>query len=312
MPVTLVSGNTRTIYAGKQSAKGTAQNTPTVKLPLTEDSFDPNRTLIQLPETDSSAQTAGFSVVGAQPGGTLSKWLRSSEDNLFMEAVQGAGSANVWTPGQNAPWLTIFDVIPGVLCTKYIDCRVISATWAGAAGQGITSQYVVEGLTAEVGATEPVTPASASTDRVLVYPDVTVTRGGTHLGDVDAFSLTVNRGGEYFFGDNGLSPVDRPMGLYGVEGSLTIAFQDDDEYRAFNTGATAGTSLTTTIYNQALTILADNAVASESVSWAMTQIQYSAFPVPLDTGGAPIRVAAAFRTNKQATIANNLTITTEP
>lgn len=309
---TLLPGNTRTLYVGEQSAKGTAQATPTLKLRVTDCSLDPNRTLITLPETDATSQEPGQVVVGAQPGGQFTKWLRPSEDELLIEALLGTDAgAGVYTPSVTTPWLTIYEVIPGVLCTRYTDCRVVAATYSGGAGQGISAQYTIAALSALAGQSEPGSPANYASDRALVYPDVTVTRGGTHAGDVDAFTLTVDRGGAYFFGDNGLSPVDRPNGLFAVNGSLTLAFQNDQEYRAFNTGSTAGTSLTTSIYEQALQILVDNASASLSVLFDMDSIQYTSFPVGLNTDGSPITVAAAFRTEPQATMAGNLTVTVE-
>src|SRR3990170_1015533 len=115
MVVTLLPGNTRVLYIGEQSAKGTPQNTPTVKIRVTECSLDPGRTIITLPETDSSTQEPESVVVGARPGGQFTKWLRPNDDNLLIASVQGGGAAQVWTPDQDSPWLTIFEVIPGAL-----------------------------------------------------------------------------------------------------------------------------------------------------------------------------------------------------
>src|SRR5215831_17285511 len=89
-PVTLVPGNTRTVYAAVQSAKGTAATTPTRKFHLTEDSLDPGRQLIQLRETDSSSQSPDFVVVGAEPGNTFSTWLRPNDCDMMLFGVQGA------------------------------------------------------------------------------------------------------------------------------------------------------------------------------------------------------------------------------
>src|SRR5262252_4638547 len=206
-PVTLVSGNTRTIYAAVQSAKGTAATTPTRKFHLTEEEMDPGRSIIQLPETDSSSQVADFNVVGAEPGGTFSTWLRPNDcDMLFyglMQANSSSGTTNrthTITPSTTPQYLTLWDVVPGVLTTKFIDARVVSAAISGQSGQGISVAWELRGLSALLGQTEPTLPAAFATDNAMTYPMVTVTRGGTHLGDVDAFELTINRGGQYFLG----------------------------------------------------------------------------------------------------------------
>jgi len=315
VPVTLLSGNTRTVFAAVQSAKGTAATTPTRKFHLTEESMDPGRSLIQLPETDSSSQVADSVVVGAEPGGTMSTWLRPGDcDILFysvMQANSSAGSTNFThtiTPSVTPVYMTVWDVVPGVMTTKYIDCRAVSAAVSGSAGQGIVVAWEMRALTALLGQTEPTLPAAFATDAAATYPMVTVTRGGTHLGDVDAFSLTINRGGQYFFGDNGLTAADYVFGLFGIEGSMNLAFQNDGEYRAFNTGSTVGTNLTTTMYDQTLTILVQQGT-NNSTQFTSQGVRYTSYPVPIDTGGAPIIVAAGFTGKRQTVFGDHLTIT---
>lgn len=314
MTVTLLPGNTRTLYVAVQSAQGTAASTPARKLRLTDDNLDPGRQLITLPETDSSSQAPGPVVVGAEPGGTVGLWARPNDNDMFLYALMGAkgtsGSGNythTLTPAVATPYLTVWDVVPGQSTTKYTDVRVTSATFTGSAGQGIQASYALAGLSALVNQSEPGTPATFSTDVAMTYPDVTVTRGGTHNGDVDAFSITIDRAGQYFHGDNGLTAADHPNGLFACTGSATIAFQNNQEYNAFNTGSTSGTSLTTTLYNQSLTILI--AIDSNtSIQFTSSGIIYTAFPIGLDTGGAPITVAAAFQTQPQSTWSNNMTV----
>lgn len=313
--LTLVQGNTRVVYVAKQSAKGTAASTPVRKLRLTGNSLDPGRSIITLPETDSSSQAAQAEVVGAAPGGQFETWLRPNDCDLLLYGLMGAtpsdsGSGNythTLNPATATPYLTIWDVVPGYSTTKYVDCRVTQGTFSGQSGQGIQASWTVAGLTALVNQTEPTLPAAFSTDPAMTYPQVTVTRGGTHNGDVDAFSVTVNRNGQYFVGDNGLTAADYVNGLFEVSGSMTIAFQNAQEYSSFNTGATNGTALTTTIYNQALDLII--AIDSNtSVDFVSSGIEYRAFPIGMDTGGAPVTVAAAFATKPQATWSNNLSV----
>lgn len=315
MPVTLVPGNTRVIYTAVQSAQGTAATTPSRKLQLTADSLDPGRQLITLPETDSSTQQPNPAVVGAQPGGTFGVWMRPNAVDQLLYGLQMAkatsGSGNythTLTPTTTEKFLTVWDVVPGITTTKYVDCIVKAVTVSGQSGQGITGQFTVQALSALVGQAEPNTPAGFVADVAMTYPQVTVTRGGVHNGDVDAFSITIDRGGGYFFGDNGLSAAAYALGLYGVTGSATLAFGNDQEYRAFNTGATNGTNLTTTLYSQSLEF--NIAIDTNTSFDFLTQgAIYTAFPIGIDTSGAPTTVAAAFQTKLQATWANNMTIT---
>lgn len=309
--VTLIPGNTRVIYSAVQSAKGTAATTPSRKLRLTEDSLDPGRQLIQLPETDSSSQAPGFSVVGAEPGGTFGTWLRPNDCDQLLYGVQGATSGSgtfSLTPVVATKYLTLWDVVPGSSTTKYIDCRITDALISGQSGQGITAQWTAHALTALTNQTEPTLPAAFSTDVAMTYPQVTVTRGGVAKGDADAFSIGIHRGGQYFHGDQGLTAADYVNGLYGVDGSFTLAFQNAQEYAAFNTGSTTGTALSTTLYSQAL-IIAIAIDATHSITFTTSSVIYTAFPIGIDTGGAPTTVAAGFSTAPQTTWANNMTVT---
>ena len=314
MTVTLIPGNTRVIYTAVQGSKGTAASTPSRKLRLTEDSLDPGRQLIQLPETDSSSQAPSYAVVGAEPGNTFGTWLRPNDSDQLFHGLLGStsGSAGSFStiPIVATPYLTIWDVVPGQSTTKYVDARITEAAVSGSAGQGISVQWTARALTALTNQTEPVAPSGFSTDVAMTYPQVTVTRGGVHNGDVDAFTLTISRGGQYFHGDNGLTAADYVNGLFAVTGSMTIAFQNAQEYSAFNTGTTAGTSLTTTLYEQAL-IIAVAIDGSHSFTFTSSGVIYTAFPIGIDTGGAPTVTAAGFSTVPQTTWANNLTIATK-
>lgn len=310
MPVTLIPGNTRVIYTAVQSAKGTAAATPSRKLRLTEDSLDPGRQLIQLPETDSSSQAPGYVVVGAEPGGTFGTWLRPNDCDQLLYGVQGATSGSgtfSLTPVVATKYLTMWDVVPGSSTTKYVDCRVTDALVSGQSGQGITAQWTVHALSALTSQAEPTLPAAFSTDVAMTYPQVTVTRGGTHAGDVDAFTIGIHRGGQYFHGDSGLAAADYVNGLYSVDGSFTIAFQNSQEYALFNTGSTAGTALSTTLGGQTL-VIAIAIDANHSVTFTSSNVIYTAYPIQLDTGGAPTTAAAGFATTPQTTWASNMTV----
>jgi Phage tail tube protein len=308
-----VSGNTRLIYAGKQSAKGTPQTTPTEVFELSGDgALNPNREIITLPETDASSQRADSVVVGASPGGTWTGWLRATQFDLLSEGVMGSISGTTTktaVPTQALPYYTMFDVIPGVMCTQYNDVRIGSLSLSGESLQGI--QYSVEAmaLSAILGATNPATPA-LPTDLKYSYPLVTVTIGGAHPGTHDAFSITVNRNVTLLRGDMGLAAYDSWAGEFDVSGTFRKIYETDADYRKIHGGAAAATTLTTTIFTESLSLLIAES-GTKSVEFVSSGIEYRSIAVPVNVDGSPILQTLEFDTVRQATWLNNLSIVTK-
>lgn len=315
-----VAGNTRLIYGAIQSVKGTAATTPTIVFRLRDQaSLDPGRTIIQLPETDSSTQQPSNSVVGSEPNGGFSTWMRSSEFDWLAQCCLGAnadsGSADPWThtatPTQAMPYVTFWDVIPGVQCTKYVDCRVGTLSAAGQSLQGIEVTVAnIVALSASLGATEPTTPTAPASDAAMSYPMVTATIGGSHPGTVDAWTLNINRNVTVLHGDNGLANFDSVAGLFAVDGTLRKIYVSDADYRKFHGGSTSATTLTTTIFAETLALLIQSA-SGRSVEFDSTAMEYTAATVPVNVDGAPVIEELSFRTQRQAAIANNLTVITK-
>jgi hypothetical protein len=303
-----VEGNTRCIYAATQSAKGTPATAPTLGFMLSGDAaLNPNREIIQLPETDARSQRADNAVVGASPGGGWQGWWRDSQALFLAEMVQGDITGGVATPSRDMPYFTAWDIIPDVMCTQYDDCRLGSLTVAGQTLQGI--QYTVGSvvaLSAHLGATVPTLPA-LPTDLKFSYPLVKVTVGGTWLGTHDSFSITINRNVTYLRGDMGLEIFDSWPGVYEVTGQLVRIFEGDDDYRKFQGGDAAATDLTTDIFTEALEILLDD--GTNSAAFNSDAIEYTAATVPVNVDGSPILQTMEFSTSPQATWADNLTIT---
>lgn len=303
-----VPGNTRIICAAKQTAKGTPTAAPTVWWPLSGDgALSPNREIISLPETDTSAQRADNEVVGASPGGGWSGWWRDAGALLLAEAIQGAISVGVATPTQAMPYYTIWDVIPGEQCTRYDDARFSQLTVAGQSLQGITFQAQAVALSALLGATEPTLTLPAG--RKFSYPHVTVTVGGSHPGTHDSFSITINRNVTLLRGDLGLEAFDSWPGQYEVSGSLVRLMEDDTDYRKVQGGGAAATALTADIFSESLSILLDD--GTDSTEFASTDVEYTSVTQPVAVDGAPILQTLEFNTKRQptASIEDNLTIT---
>jgi hypothetical protein len=314
------AGNAWTLALGKQSAKGTPQTTPTARLRYTG-GFGPvlNRNMITLAETDASRQEGDPIVVGLRVEGTSEHYIRPDEYHRFADLLLGStattGATNYThtsssTVSGSAPYATLYKNLgSGALVDRYSDCQISSHTARGGAEQVLTCTNEWLGLVALMNQTDPGTPTVTS-DRPLVYPDVTVTIAGVTTAIVSSFEVTVNQNRSQIIGDTGLSAGDNVAGLFGVSGSLEVLFENDDDYAEFHTGTTSGTTPGTVIASKSLNILAQENV-NRSVAWDMDNIIITAYPLEGNTDGAPLRVAIAFRSKRGATLANNLEIITK-
>lgn len=317
---TSYAGNTRLLYGAIQSGKGVAASTPTIVFRIRDQAaMDPGRTIIQLPETDGSSQQPLNVVVGSAPTGGFGTWMRASEFDWLAQCALGAdadsGSADPWThtatPTQSMPYVTFWDVIPGVQCTKYIDCRVGTLGAAGSALQGIeVSVSNIVALSAALGATEPTTPTAPASDRPFSYPMVTTTIGGSAPGTVDAWTLNINRNVTLLHGDLGLASYDSVPGIFAVDGSFRKIYVSDADYRKYHGGSSGATTLTTTIFTEALDLLIQAAVG-RSVRFTSLAMEYTATTVPVNVDGTPIIEEQTFTLQRQAAIADSLTIVTK-
>lgn len=303
-----VGGNTRVICVAEQTAKGSPAAAPAQTFPLSADAaLNPNREIITLPETDSSSQRADNAVVGASPGGGWSGWWRDSAALFLAEMIQGAIAGGVATPSQTMPYFTAWDIIPGRMCNRYDDCRMGQLTVSGATLQGITYQVQnVIALSATLNVAEPAIPA-IPTDLKFAYPHAQVRPAGVHSGLHNSFSISINRNLSYIRGDMGLTIYDSWPGIYEVSGQLERVFENDDDHNKFFGGAAAATVLTTTIFTEALEIELDD--GTNSVLFESDGIEYSSYSAPIQLDGTPVMQTLEFNTKRQATWANNLTVT---
>ncbi len=308
-------GNTRLIYGAIQSAKGTPATNPTHKFSLNGDNAGtPGRELIRLPETDGSSQRTDNTVVGSSPVLSWSNWVRGGEFAFLAKGIQGsnadAGSfTHTATPTTALPYYTFWDVVPGVQCTRYDDCRFNTLGISSEALAGCAYTVSVVGLSATLGVTEPTLPATQDTTIKYSHPMLVTTIGGSAPGTFDALSLTINRNVTVLRGDSGLASYDSVAGIYEVDGTARKIYTTDADYRKFHGGASGATTLTTTIFTETLNILYTGA-AGNTVNFASTAIEYTETTVPVNVDGAPILETLSFSTKRQATWANNMTIVT--
>lgn len=311
---TFIAGNKRQLYFGTQSAKGSAQGTPTVCLRVSD--FSPNdvRQEIQLSETDALSQDGTDVVVGVEPGFSFKAYLRPSEVDFFASALLGhnvdSGSSPNYTHTADAddtqPYLTMFEVEPSVLCNEYIDCRVTSMTVTGGVGEALEVTVTCEALSFAAGASAPTSPAPAN-ELPYVYPEVTVTKGGAAPGTFQQFEITITRNSTRAQGDSGMTSIDCVAGKFSVTGTITKYQQDDDDQRAVDTGSSSGTAPTTTVFSETLVILVARS-ANVRVTFDMDSVAWKGRQSAVRTDGTPLLEVMGFRTLPQATLAGTLQV----
>jgi hypothetical protein len=315
--VTGIAGNAATLAVGKQTAKGTPQATPTYKLLFTGGVVAPNREIVPLVETDGSFQAPNSFVGGYTVDGTTEHYVRPDDFGLLSFLTMGANAdsgtnpnyIHTATPARPGIYATLFKAHNvTTLVDRYSDCRINQLVVRGQAGGALTCAVTWQGLVALLGSTDPV--LAQVTQTPLVYPNVTVTKNALTPGTVDSFELTITNGGQRIRGDSGLIDPDFVFGRFEVTGTASLLFESDADYRSFHTGSPSGTAVAGAIFAESWTILAQ-VTANLSVSFVMTAVEYTAYPIAPNPAGDPIRVALAFRTQRQATIANNLSIITK-
>lgn len=313
--MTGVAGNVYTIAVNKQTAKGTpASNSAGYKLKLTAGELGPNRQFLVLQETDATRQQGSTVVVGAQVQGTPEWYVRPEEFGLIAYAAMGANAdtgtgpyTHTATIAQRPPYLTAWkNVGSGVLVDQYNDITVGSLELSGGAGQALACKADFMGLAVVLGATDNTQPVVSG--HVFTYPECSVTLGGVDGGKVEQWTVTYNSQAEFIQGDNSLTPYDVVLGRALVSGSYTTILENDQDYRRFHSGASNGTSLTTTLFTEALDI--GMVAGTDAVHAIAAGITLTAYPVPPDVSGKPIRVAATWNSLPQAAISDYLKFVT--
>lgn len=312
----LIPANIELLAFATQVDKATPATVPLIATVLESNTLDPGVQKITTPESDASAQSSNLVVVGAQPGGDFQKYLRPSEDDFFLYCLLGKNVDSGTTPKVHtanidpaapfsSPYLTIWDIWPGVTTTRYDGCRITQAVITGQPGGPISVQYTVSALKATLQATEPSYASLIVNELEHTWPELTATLGGVAGGVTNNISLTINRNTGRFVGDNGLSSLDIPNGLLLVSGSLEVAFQDSALMRAANTGSTSGTVLTTTVFTESL-VLDFLRSANLETKFTLANAQISNFKTLLKTDGSPAVSTFDFQSLRSATISDQI------
>lgn len=314
----LLAGNKRQLYVALQTAKGTPNLTPTLRLRVRNFQKGDVRTKIELEETDASTQDGESVVVGVAPSFSFEVYVRPSEADLLSFGLLGVNAdsgttpnfTHTQSPAVETPYFTIFEVEPTVWANRYSDCRITAATFRGGAGQALMAVIQVEALDFLAGVTEPVVPANPVSELPFIYPEVTNTLAGAAPGTVDEFELTIARNGGRAQGDLGFKSQDYVNGKLVVSGSITKFNPDgatgDDYMRAVDVGSKTGTTPTGDIYTETLNIKAVRN-ANLSVEFDMDEVEYTTRTADPRTDGSPLIEVLAFRTPPQPTLAGDIT-----
>lgn len=312
-------GNAKLIGIAKQVDKATPATTPELFMQVTNYSKDPVRAQGPLNETDRSAQQGANHVTAITPGCSFDVYGRPRYMETIAEALlwdsDGAGSHGTATivPSQVPVYFTIWEIEPGLYTDKYVGCVGVSASFT-AQDEGETElrvnglTFIALGFTAHV--VEPALP-DPDTSVPFIFAEVAVSYDAVHPGTTSAFTVNVNRNAKRITGDNGYSSLDVSAGKLQVDGTLTRYVADDDTKRAVDTGTIAGTTPTTTIFDEPLAILFDRVAESKSFSITSSGIAYPTREQAINLDGQPLAEVLGFATQPQADAADNITMVAE-
>jgi hypothetical protein len=320
--VSLIPGNVEVLAFGIQVDKDTPATTPVIAIALEDCSLDPGLNFITLAESDASALEGDDVIVGAGPGGTFKKYVRPSEEDFFLYDLLGKNVDSGTTPNFihtatidpaapfATPYLTCWDIWPGVATVQYVGGRIAQGVYTSQAGAAWEAEYTFTALKALMHAAEPTLTGLLDEELPFTWPELTCSLGGVAGGVVNQASLTIARNTGRFVGDNGLVSLDIPNGLASVMGSMEVAFEDDTLWRAANTGSTSGTALTPAVFSEAIEIaLARGAGLGLAFSLAAAQIKN--FKVALKTDASPATATFDFKSKRSATLSDVISVVTK-
>lgn len=326
MSTQFYAGNQRTLLIKKQVDKDTPITDFATAMALRVYEFSPlsSRQAGPLAETDASVQQGATKVQSFAPGFSFGLYGRPTELVLLNELIlgsdvsSGTDNTDTATPDQDSPYFSVLDVADyGDGCPRWDGCRIGAATYTGSDAEGdsflkLTGITVLaRGMTHGVAA--PVSLPAPADEDPFIHAELAVSYDAVHPGTTKAFTLNVNRNSIRAQGDSGFKAVDIVHGLFQVDGTLSRYTADDTLLRTIDTGTPTGTTPTTIVDEQTLSILYDR-VASPAASLLIASqgISYEGREEAIDpSAGNPYVEVLTFRTQPQTDIADNLSMVVE-
>lgn len=321
---TFYAGNDKLIAIAKQVDAETPASSPTQAWRVFNWNKDAPRAIAPLEESDSSAQEGASHVTAIVPAFSCDLYLRASEFDLIAEGLLGLNddsattspATHVATATPTPVYFTVWEIDP-YETVRYDGCVMVSATLQGQ-DEGQTEWRVTGltfiALTLTHGVTEPAGAAALVVDELpLLWAETQVRYGGTHTKRTSAVTININRNSSRVQGDNGFQSLAVVHGKLSVDAQATRYLADDDAVRAVDTGTTAGTTPTATIYTQAFQVLATRGSGGSTRAFQIdiAEVAFETLEKQNDYGqGRPVAEVIGLRSQPQTDIATNTIVTT--
>lgn len=326
MSTIFYAGNDKLIGIAKQVDKDTPAAVPTEVWRVTNYTPEKPRNLAGLEESDASAQQGAMHVASFGGGLSCDVYLRPSEFDFIAEGILGDNddsatatpTTHTATPIPDTPYYTVWEINPDG--ARVMDgCRFTSVSLQ-AQDDGTTewkASVTLMALGVTEGQAQPLSDAALTAllhDEVpFLWAETTVSYDAASEGRTSACTININRNSARIQGDNGYRALDIVHGKFQVDGSVTRYLKDNATERAVNTGAAAGTAMTTDIFTESLSVLMQRGSGGtlRSVLIASTEVAYLEHTRVNDYAqGRPVAEVLPFETQPQSLIADNLTIVT--
>jgi hypothetical protein len=296
-------GNQAWLMAAKQAAQGTAATVAagtTHKVPFTGGNIHPVRETDNLSETDANRDQGVAYVTTTGVEGTPEVYVRDASIGLFLLGALGAdavtGTTNyvhTITPANTLPYMTFWRMLSGTLWEQYKDCQISSLTVSAEAGAPLTAAVGVQGLTPTRLTTDPdvgnVAPLASSA--VYSFNDAAVTLGGSATALIRSFELTIENNVTRQQTDD-VVPIDVVPGTREVTLTFDLIFANLNEYNNFHYGATAGTTVVSSIFTTSA-VFTFTKGANNEISFNLPVIAYTELDPEPNAGGDPIVVSVS-------------------
>jgi hypothetical protein len=284
----------------KQAAKGTPPATAQYKMPFTSGSAAPERVIDHLAETDNNVDQGIAYVSRFGAAGNPGVYARVPEAGLLLlgshgtDTPSGAGPyLHVLTLASALPYLTFWRMQGGVIWERLNDCQISSQTIKCGAGEPLVIESNFIGRDGLRLAADPAAAVNFSTNAPLSFNDATVTVGSAGaVSTVSSFELTIDNALTQQQTDAAIVYDLARSGPRTISLSYDMIFENKDDYTAFHTGTTTGTTQSTTVYKSPSTIFNFAFDATNAIKFDLgANFAWEEFPLEPDSSGAPLVVA---------------------